>query len=575
MRKWWIIGIIAMLLMPLQVDAAAYDPQTATENKKELALQFYDKKPDVGFYLNSAASYILETTPNPGFGTIQGEWSVFSLLRGMYTGAHYMELIPAQYFENYVKKVEQEVAKKEGNLDRNKSTEWSRTILSLTALGQDITNVSGHNFIEKLSESYKFSYRQGINGPIWETIAMNTGNYQFIKNASNEDQNSFSKMIDYILAKEIIQVDGTIGGWALSGKVPDPDITGMALQALAPYYLDRNLYEALEPSQPYETMAIAVERAVATLANLQVANGGYRSWGTLNSESTAQVIVALTSLQIDPLSDTVALPKINRTVSFIQPGEVRDGVWTNNMIDALLTFYALDSGKATGVGGFKHVTTGDDGGGGAGTAVNAMATDQALYALIAYDRFLQKELPLYRMMDMQNGEYKTMKPKQVTLTYVHQDGKIQKQSYAPYEQVTLVDGNGWGKSPVAETSYHGQSAFVMPRESIVLYEQSAIIDDGTPVYEGRIIHDQTKSWTVTFSDVIANNEANKKAFTIRDDQGVALPVEIVFEDKKVHIKPLFTYIEKQHYTMEVDATVTNEHGRLVLKGAKMPFVYQP
>lgn len=114
---------------------------------------------------------------------------------------------------------------------------------------------------------------------------MNTGNYQFIKNASNEDQNSFSKMIDYILAKEIIQVDGTVGGWALSGKLPDSDITGMALQALAPYYLDQKLYEAC---QPYETMAIAVERAVAALADLQVANGGYRSWGTLNSESTAQ-----------------------------------------------------------------------------------------------------------------------------------------------------------------------------------------------------------------------------------------------------------------------------------------------
>ena len=574
MRKWWIIGLIAMLFMPLQVDAAAYDPQTATENNKELALQFYDEKPDVGFYLNSAASYILETTPNPVFGTVQGEWSVFSLLRGMYTGAHYMELIPEQYFENYVKKVEQEVAKKEGNLDRNKSTEWSRTILSLTALGQDITNVSGYNFIEKLSESYKFSYRQGINGPIWETIAMNTGNYQFVKNATNGDQNSFSKMIDYILSREIIQADGTVGGWALSGKLPDPDITGMALQALAPYYLDRSLYESLEPVQPYETMAIAVERAVATLADLQVANGGYRSWGTLNSESTAQVIVALTSLKIDPLSDAVTLPMINRTVSFIQPGEVRDGVWTNNMIDALLTFYALNSGKATGVGGFKHVTMGDDGGGGAGTAVNAMATDQALYALIAYDRFLQKELPLYRMMDMQNGEYKTMKAQQVALTYVYVNGKIEKQWYAPYEQVKLAEAKGWKKSSFADTIYDVETTFVMPRESIMLYEQASEAGD-VPVYDGRIIHNATKPWTVTFSDALANNEANKKAFTIRNHQGVALPVEVEIEDAKVHIQPMFTYVENQHYTVEVDATVKSKDGRLVLKGEKLPFVYQP
>ena len=44
---------------------------------------------------------------------------------------------------------------------------------------------------------------------------------------------------------------------------------------------------------------------------------------------------------------------------------------------------------------------------------------------------------------------------------------------------------------------------------------------------------------------------------------------------KVHIQPLFTYVKNQHYTVEVDATVTNKDGRLVLKGAKMPFVYQP
>ena len=575
MKKLWIIGLIAILLMPLKVDAAAYDPQTATENDKTLDLQFYSEKPDIGFYLNSAASYILETTPNPGFGTIQGEWSVFSLLRGMYTGAHYIELIPEQYFENYVKKVEQRVYELDGNLDRNKSTEWSRTILSLTALGQDIKNVSGYNFIEKLSESYKFSYRQGINGPIWEIIAMNTGNYQFLKDASNEDQNSFTKMIDYILSKEITQVNGNVGGWALSGKLPDPDITGMALQALAPYYLDRTLYESLEPDQSYETLANAVERAIAILADIQDENGGFRSWGTLNSESTAQVIVALTSLQIDPLSDAVKLPTINRTVSFVKQGQVRDGVWTNNMIDALLSFYALNSGTDIGVGGFKHVTTGDDGGGGAGTIVNAMATDQALYALIAYDRFLQKQLPLYRMMDMQNGEYKTMKAQQVALTYVYADGKIEEQWYAPYEKVKLADAKGWKKSPFAETVYNTQTAFVMPRESIMLYEQSSIISESADVYEGRIIQDNVKPWTVTFSDTLADNADNKKAFTIRDHQGLALPVDIVIDDKKVHIKPLFTYVENQHYTVEVDATVTNKDGRLVLKGAKMPFVYQP
>ena len=115
----------------------------------------------------------------------------------------------------------------------------------------------------------------------------------------------------------------------------------------------------------------------------------------------------------------------------------------------------------------------------------------------------------------------------------------------------------------------------MPRESIVLYEQSSIISEDAHVYDGRIIHDDVKPWTVTFSDTLADNEENKKAFTIRDHQGLALPVDIVIDDTKVHIKPLFTYVENQHYTVEVDATVTNKDGRLVLEGAKMPFVYQP
>lgn len=564
-----------MMLMPLKVNAVAYDPQTATEGSKVLDLQFYEERPDVGFYLNSAASYMLETTPNPGFGTIQGEWTVLSLLRGMYTGAHYMELIPEQYFENYVKRVEQKVYEVEGNLDRNKSTEWSRVILSLTALGQDITNVSGYDFIERLSASYKFSYRQGINGPIWEIITMNTGNYQFLTDASNEDQNSFVKMIDYILGKEITQADGTVGGWALSGKLPDPDITGMALQALAPYYLNQQLYESLQPTQSYETLAIAVEKAVAILADIQAKNGGYTSWGTLNSESVAQVIVALTSLQMDPLGEAIVLPTIQKTVSFIQAGEVRDGVWTNNMVDALLSFYALGSGQEEGSGGFKHVTTGNDGGGGSGTTVNAMATDQALYALIAYDRFLQKELPLYRMMDMQKGEYKTMKVKQLALTYVYADGTKETAWYAPYEKVDLPDSTGWQVSPFAKKVYDVDTSFVMPREAITLYEQATLAVGDELLYDGRVIREATKPWTVTFSATVANHQENTQAFTIQDQQGLVLPVTVAIEDKQVHIQPKFSYVADQRYTVEVGATVTDTDGRFVLQGAVQPFMYSP
>ena len=39
------------------------------------------------------------------------------------------------------------------------------------------------------------------------------------------------------------------------------------------------------------------------MSNAQNENGGFASWGSVNSESCAQVLVALTSLGIDPTND--------------------------------------------------------------------------------------------------------------------------------------------------------------------------------------------------------------------------------------------------------------------------------
>ena len=74
------------------------------------------------------------------------------------------------------------------------------------------------------------------------------------------------------------------GGWTLSGTKADPDMTAMAIQALAPYY------------KTNETVKAAVDKALEALSALQRNDGGFGSWGTVNSESCAQVIVALTAL---------------------------------------------------------------------------------------------------------------------------------------------------------------------------------------------------------------------------------------------------------------------------------------
>ncbi|WP_339162679.1 InlB B-repeat-containing protein [Siminovitchia sp. FSL W7-1587] len=555
--------LLMLSIVPQVAFGKAYDPRTGYQ---ELDIRFWeDKEPEIGFYMNASSRYILETLEKPSMGSVGGEWAVMGLLRGMYAGHDYMNHVPDTYFEDYLGRIEQYVADKKGNLHRAKSTEWSRLILALTALGYDITDVAGYDFIEKLSSSYRFSYRQGINGPIWEIIAMNTGGYEFYPDSTNPDVNTFGKMIDYILSKEITQADGTVGGWSLFGN-PDPDITGMALQALAPYYGDEKRYAASGAEASYEEFAAAVERGIYMLSVLQQENGAYAAFGNVNAESTVQVIVALTALGIDPLQEKVELKRIGKHVSFIQKGAVQDGVWTNNMIDALLTFWDDGSGSSPEIGGFKHVTTGNDGGGGSGHRVNAMATEQSLYGLIAYDRFKKGMNALYDMTDMKNGEYKNMAAKKHDANF-HSNGEVQTNKVSPYALVQIPEGKNiqgkkfkaWNsKQDGSGTDYLPGEKLVMPEHDITLYAQYDNIEYN--------IHYETNGGTLIGDDI-------PKTYTI-DDAEIPLPAagqmehegylfegwydNPSFEGERVTAIASGSYGDKTFYAKWVDESGANE-----------------
>lgn len=481
-RKVLVFVCVATMLggqLPcVDVAAKAWDVKAT---KEELKLRFWENKaPDYRFYINAGERYILETVTKPEVGSTFGEWSVMDLLRGAYSGMDYLNYIPENYFTDYETRVENYVKDKNGILDRSKSTEWSRITLSMTAMGHSIKDVGGFDFVDKLSQSYKFSYKQGINGPIWEIIALNTGGYSLYETPSTfkeGDINSIGKMIDYICGKEITQRNGQLGGFALTGNVPDPDVTAMALQAFAPYYKDAVSYEAIKDKTSYEDMCKVVERGVLVLSQLQKANGGYESWGSINSESISQVIVALTALGIDPLASDVKLTHIASSCGFVKEGEIRDGVVTNNMVDALLTFYANESGSSVAVGGFKHVTAGYDGGGNAGSTVNAMATDQAVYGLVAYDRFVNGQLPLYDMSDQKDGSYVKAKAKNYTIEFNgNGKGETKRKDFSPFAEVLLsAEGTGDGfvewntKADGSGNSYVPGELLSMPEQDITLY----------------------------------------------------------------------------------------------------------
>ena len=274
------------------------------------------------------------TLGTPTVNSTGGEWMVIGLARSGRT-------VPAGYYDNVVEYVK---AKADANerLHPTKVTDNARVILALTAIGKDVTNVGGHNLLKGL-DNMAYVQTQGINGPIFTLIALDSHNYPTMGDVTRE------KLIETILGAALED-----GGWTLSGTKADPDMTAMAIQALAPYY------------KTNETVKAAVDKALDVLSGLQQGDGGFGSWGTVNSESCAQVIVALTALGIDPTADS----------RFVKNGLT--------VLDALAGFYV------TG-GGFRHTAGGER---------NGMATEQGYYALAAYYRFVNAQTRLYDMSDV-------------------------------------------------------------------------------------------------------------------------------------------------------------------------------
>ena len=319
--------IISVLVTAVMIFTAAFQCSFAAQVTAEEAYSSTGKT----IYENTVQNIAKESA----YGS---EWHILGLARSEYAGCD-------EIFEKYYEDVVKVLKENSGVLSKKKYTEYSRVIVAVKAIGRNPKNTGGFDVTEKLLEKEKVT-RQGLNGPVWALIALNTDGYA---DSSAEFKKTAKEYISYILDAE---KDG--GGWSLNSSETnaDVDITAMALTALAPYYK--------EDSRVKE----AADRALAWLSEVQKDDGAYASWGTVNSESCAQVTVALTSLGIDP----------NKDERFIKNGK--------SVIDGLLGFYTD--------GGFKHVSTGK---------LNAMATEQGYYALTAYFRFTGGKTSLYDMSD--------------------------------------------------------------------------------------------------------------------------------------------------------------------------------
>ena len=240
-------------------------------------------------------------------------------------------------------------------LDRIKSTEWHRISLAIASLGGNPAACGKDGSINLIADgTYNWTHtdflgRQGINGFIWALIALDSLRYEVPDDAIYTRD-------DIIL--EIISRQASDGGFALIGNSTDPDMTGMALQALAPYYAaDKSYsYTLLNDETVERDIRTVIDLAIESLSSMQSEDGGFSGFGSPNCEATSQVIIALCSLGIDPRSD---------------PRFIKNG---NSAFDGLLQY-------RTDGGGFAHML--EDG---VTPEFNAMANEQALLALIATAR---------------------------------------------------------------------------------------------------------------------------------------------------------------------------------------------
>lgn len=292
--------------------------------------------------------YIQNKVPAPVVAYDRGEWAVLGLARAG------VELSDA-YIQAYYGKVMAYVQKNmgaDGVLVDPEShnptvTDNERIILALTAIGKDPANVGGKNLLAALQDRNIMQVTNtsdtDINGLVFGLLALNSGNYT---------QDS------YWLVQAILTQQNADGSWSSSADtkpVGDVDMTAMALQALAPYYNEGD----------DTTVNAAVDKA------LQWLSAKYKGTGYTSAESCAQVVVALSALQLNANSDS----------SFVK---TVDGAPTSVLGD-LLRYY-LGEGQ-----GFKHAAS--------LKTADQKATEQALYAMAAYERYCRRTNALYDMTD--------------------------------------------------------------------------------------------------------------------------------------------------------------------------------
>lgn len=341
-KQWmcvWLVGLLLLGAFALPVTAAS--DESLQQTIQDILTW---KKNAVG-----ATDTLLTSSVVASAGTSAADWYAMAVGRlQMESGEAYLARLKTRVEEAY---------RTPDKLDARRATEWHRIALTVLALGGDPTAFGTDESgvpINLIADGVYYRGRtaslgtQGVNGYIWALIALDAGEYAVPADATDTRESLVAALCEAQLQN---------GGFALDGKIATPDLTAMAVTALAPYDATDTRVHA------------CVERALAYLSAVQNAAGDYSSYGQPNAESTAQVVVALCTLGIDPAEDA----------RFVKEG--------HGPVEALLAYRTAD-------GGFAHIASG---------AANSMAGEQSLIALCALCRLRAGQPPFYAMSADQNA----------------------------------------------------------------------------------------------------------------------------------------------------------------------------
>lgn len=233
-----------------------------------------------------------------------------------------------------------------GTLDSRRATEFHRIALTVTALGGDPTafgtDAQGAP-VDLLADGIYDCpdlSAQGLNALVFALLTLDAGDFVPPADAHNTQQT---------LVAAILDAQEACGGFSLAAGNPEADITAMALQALAPHRAQ---------------CEDAIERALCWLSAQMTQEGSFFAYGNQTAEASAQVIIALCALGLDPAED----------VRFTSADSGK------TVLDGLASFRLEDGSYAHNLGG----TIGDP-----------MATEQALLALVAVERLRADGSRLY------------------------------------------------------------------------------------------------------------------------------------------------------------------------------------